>query len=136
MRTWARLADSNGEAPVFQYFFAREPRIPQRSYFRAYHAAEIAYVFDNLDAIDRTEHEAWDHKLADIMSAYWVNFAKTGQPNGEGLPWWEPFTVEDGAHQIFGDDVTGSEHLLKAQLDYTEASLKDLQNLDGELGSE
>lgn len=131
MREWARYAAANGESPVFQYYFTREPRTAQQTYFRAYHAAEIAYAFDNLGAVDRTEHEEWDHHLADIISGYWVNFAATGQPNGENLPWWEPFTVDDGAYQILGDDVTGGEHLLKPQLDYTAENLKDLQHLDG-----
>lgn len=131
MREWARYAAANGESPVFQYYFTREPRLAQQSYFRAYHAAEIPYVFDNLDAIDRTQHEAWDHELADIISGYWVSFAKNGNPNGTGLPPWEPFTVENGAFQVLGDAVTGGEQLLKLQLDYTAENLKDLQNLDG-----
>lgn len=136
MRRWARAATTNGDSPVFQYFFAREPRLAQRSYFRAYHAAEIAYAFDNLGAIDRTEHEPWDHELADIISGYWVSFATDGVPDGMGLPEWKPFTVDGGAYQHLGDEITGGEHLLKKQLDYTEAHLKDLQNLEGEKGSE
>ncbi len=44
----------------------------------------------------------WTYKLSDEMSSYWVNFAKTGDPNGAGLPRWEPFSRESG--KIMGLD--------------------------------
>lgn len=54
----------------------------------AHHSAEIIYVFNNLDirATRDWPYTAWDRKLADTMSSYWVNFARTGDPNGAGLP--------------------------------------------------
>jgi para-nitrobenzyl esterase len=35
------------------------------------------------------------------MVQYWINFAKTGDPNGEGLPQWSPFTVKDSKVMVF-----------------------------------
>ena len=64
------------------------------------HAAEIPYVFNNL-AAPRTfpdpssPHLASasekDRALAEQLSSYWVNFAKTGDPNGKDLPMWPRF---------------------------------------------
>ncbi|MBW7892580.1 MAG: carboxylesterase family protein, partial [Chitinophagaceae bacterium] len=44
-----------------------------------------------------------DHKLADVMSTYWANFIKTGDPNGKGLPGWEPYNVKNKVVMILGD---------------------------------
>ncbi|CCX38236.1 carboxylesterase [Clostridium sp. CAG:1013] len=43
--------------------------------------------------------EGCDWELAKAVSGYWANFVKTGDPNGEGLPRWEPYT-QDQKHPI------------------------------------
>jgi para-nitrobenzyl esterase len=48
----------------------------------------LGYVFKNLE-----EPQPKDAELSERMSSYWVNFAKTGDPNGSGLPEWQPFTI-------------------------------------------
>ncbi|HWA89079.1 MAG TPA: carboxylesterase family protein [Rhizomicrobium sp.] len=93
----------------------------------AYHAADIAYVFDNAD---RPLMSVWgdgkahanrpsatpresDIRLADIMSDYWVAFARTGTPHAPGLPPWGPFTQAGGRYMRFGDAAAEpSRHLL------------------------
>ena len=39
--------------------------------------------------------EKGDYELSERMVSYWTNFAKTGNPNGEGLPEWKPCTGSD-----------------------------------------
>jgi para-nitrobenzyl esterase len=118
MRTWARMAES-GDSPAYLYFFTREPIIPNRDFYGAFHAAEIYYAFDNLDKSDR-ENDKTDEALADAMSGYWVNFAANGDPNGEGLPEWPAYNAETEPYMELGDQVKLGHHLRKEQLDLHE----------------
>jgi para-nitrobenzyl esterase len=72
-------------APVWRYEFDLAPGGGHTS-----HAAEIAYVFgENRSAAGLS------------LRPYWVNFVKTGDPNGAGLAAWPRFTPDDGAHMAF-----------------------------------
>jgi para-nitrobenzyl esterase len=124
MRRWAQAATAHGASPVYLYYFTREPRTAARDFLRAYHAAEIAYAFDNLAAIPQTAHEEADHALAAAMSAYWVNFAKAGDPNGEGLPTWPQYERDNAPYLELGDTIRAGSDLLRAELDYTSGLLR------------
>ncbi|MBI3403743.1 MAG: carboxylesterase family protein [Acidobacteria bacterium] len=54
------------------------------------------------------------------MSSYWVNFAKTGGPNGKGLPAWTAYDADTEPYLEIGDPARMKGHLLKAQLDFLE----------------
>jgi len=86
---------------VFFYRFARVR--PGGAKLAAYHGAEIPYVFATADAW--LPGDATDAALSDLMQSYWVRFAKTGDPNGEGLPAWPVFDPEGEDHQLLGDEV-------------------------------
>lgn len=61
-------------------------------------------INDNLHTLARP-WEAIDQKIADVMSGYWANFAKTGNPNGDNLPKWNPYNKIDEKVMIL-DDIT------------------------------
>ena len=58
-----------------------------------------------------------DEKLSGMMQRYWVSFAETGDPNGEGLPSWPAHTEETDIHLEFGDRVITGSGLHRAECD-------------------
>jgi len=118
MRTWARMT-STGRSKAYLYFFSHVTPNPNSKYLGAYHASEIAYVFNNLNRQNAALQDV-DFKLADMMTTYWVNFATTGDPNGKGLPKWTTYSKDTEPYLDFGDVVQGKNHLFKDQLDFLE----------------
>lgn len=58
------------------------------------HATEIPFVFDTMAARYGKDLTDADRATAQAANAYWVNFAKTGNPNGNGLPEWPAYSAE------------------------------------------
>lgn len=101
--TWARLQSKTGKGKVFTYLFDELSPIsagPFHDPDGATHASEIGYVFGNLGP----DYSPADHALSERMGAYWTNFAKTGDPNGAGVPAWTPFTTASEQTLILGPD--------------------------------
>lgn len=72
---------------------------------RSTHCMEIPFVFNN--AIRHASMTGGGKDaviLADKMSGAWLNFARTSNPDAEGLPHWEPFSSKDGATMFFGNE--------------------------------
>ncbi len=124
MRSWARYTVDSG-ANAYLYFFTHVPPSPRAKELQAFHAAEIPYVFDVVPSSDPREagfaYTDVDRRLADAMSSYWVNFVKTGDPNGPGLPAWPRYDRSNEPYLEFGDTITTGTHLLKRELDFQEA---------------
>lgn len=90
MTRWGTLQARYGRAPAYIYYFAHQPAAPLKPCTYgcgAGHGAEIRYMFDNLDQ-DRRPWSQADRQVAAQMAEAWVNFARSGDPNGNGVPAW------------------------------------------------
>ena len=85
--TWAKLQAERRGSPVYAYWFHRPT---EQNPLGSPHGAEVAFVFGNEDA-RRTAWTEADRNLSRQLQAYWVNFARTGNPNGQSLPQWPQF---------------------------------------------
>ena len=117
MRAWARATGDSND--VYQYFFSHAPPVfrlyvPDRPELDlpdgqrgngAYHSGDLAYAFGNVGLVGIDWNDR-DRELSDQISQYWVNFATTGNPNGEGLPVWPKYDREHEAAIEFGTDGT------------------------------
>jgi para-nitrobenzyl esterase len=98
---WLEAQVQTGKAPVYRYFFALgspgDKNHPVSA--GAFHSDDIEYVFATLDSRPEAKWRPEDRTLSDQMGQYWTNFAKTGDPNGPGLPKW-PTYGEAGGWQV------------------------------------
>ncbi len=112
-REMARSITSAGNATYF-YQFTRNRFSPAAP---APHVAEVPYVFNNLNpSSSKTE----DLELADLISSYWVEFAKKGNPNNSNLPAWQAFNPDSETYQILDIEISSGESLHKDRLDALE----------------
>lgn len=107
---WVTLHGRPGKPPVYRYFYTR-PRPAMRPEkgtagpaAGAAHSAEIEYALGNLGTNDVYAWTADDHKVSETFQGYIVNFVKTGNPNGPGLPQW-PATNAGPDQQVLRIDV-------------------------------
>lgn len=95
-----RLAEFNRKTS-YVYEFSHVPTDkPGFPNYGAFHTADVPFAMGNLHTWIRP-WKPLDYEVEKTMSAYWVNFIKTGDPNGAGLPKWEPFNT--GKIQEIGD---------------------------------
>jgi para-nitrobenzyl esterase len=92
---WVQAHQATSDSAVYRYLFEQAPPMKTGPSKGAYHSAEIEFVFDNLAAKD-LPWTPQDYKLAKMMSSYWTNFAKTGDPSGRGLPKWPQYSKDSG----------------------------------------
>jgi para-nitrobenzyl esterase len=101
---WATSEAAKGKK-VYVYRFNRKvPATGELARYGAFHTGEVPYAYDNLKYGDRP-YEAADQQLATLISSYWANFIKSGDPNGNSLPKWPLY---DAKKQVMNFDVNAA----------------------------
>jgi para-nitrobenzyl esterase len=118
----ARLLISQGQ-PVYLYRFSYVAASVRGDWPGATHASDVPYVFDTVAARHGTKLSAQDEAIAQLMHAYWINFAKSGDPNGAHRTQWPLFNAARDELFNFTDRGAIVDHdPFKARLDLTERS--------------
>jgi para-nitrobenzyl esterase len=121
-------------APAYVFQFGYVPvAARERARYGAGHGSDIAFAFNTLNARwgAPPEPTAEEKELARIMNTYWVNFAKTGNPNGSGLPVWPIYDTKK--EEILDIDLDGKivakPDPRKARLDVIEKAFKNREKI-------
>jgi para-nitrobenzyl esterase len=116
---WAQDEVQTNGAPVYRYRFdlpaPPSDMHPEGRY--AFHSDELEYVFGTLDTRHGATWRPEDHTLSDQMMDYWTNFARTGDPNGKGLPHWPRYDATKELIYLDSDVTTGADKL-RAQYEF------------------
>jgi para-nitrobenzyl esterase len=96
-------AKAKQPAPVYVAWFGWQPPMFDGR-MRAFHCVDISFWFDNTDLMwSHTGGGARPRKLSKIMAGQLLQFMRTGQPNGPGLPTWPKYTPANGEVMILDD---------------------------------
>tara|TARA_R110002049_G_scaffold212090_3_gene383083 strand:- start:1425 stop:3032 length:1608 start_codon:yes stop_codon:yes gene_type:complete len=131
------FVEENQPVYVWQFGYI-PPAARERSPYGAGHGSETSFVFNTLNARwgaqgEPTEDEA---ELARIMNTYWANFAKTGNPNGNNLPEWPQYDIQQAEilNITLDGNVTSTPDPRKARFDVLEKAFKNRTRLQTRLG--
>ena len=94
--------------------------------YGAFHTAEVPYAYNNLQFVNRP-FQPVDHELAELMSSYWANFARTGNPSGKSLPEWPAFNQKTNMIMLLAEKSMAEPLPGKNRLDGLSAALKTNQ---------
>lgn len=118
-RIWEKAA-----LPVWQFRFGYVADSMRKQWPAAVHASEIPYVFNTVTARYGEKTTPQDRAVAQQMNQYWVNFARTGNPNANGLPTWNTYSSQkDNILFIPAAGATQTREIIdpwKARLDLVE----------------
>jgi para-nitrobenzyl esterase len=98
------------------YQFTRLPNTALARKLGVHHGIELAYVFGNM--ANSEGYNEIDRELSRKMMDYWVNFARTGNPNGKHLPYWPAYKSKSDLNLEFSGIIKTNKHLFKKKCDF------------------
>jgi para-nitrobenzyl esterase len=108
------------------YRFSRVPPSSRSAWGGAAHTSEVSYVFDNTFG-DSSQFEEIDRTVSGVMADAWVRFAKTGNPNGGGLPHWPAYRSPDYRLLDFGDAVTVRSNARSPEIEFFQRAFETMR---------
>jgi len=111
---WARSNSSDTYIYQYSYVPTDKPEFPN---YGAFHTSEVPFALHTLALWDRPWKQS-DYEVEKYMSAYWLNFVKTGNPNSEGLPEWKKYDAEEAVIMELGLKPETRPGLYKSELTF------------------
>jgi len=93
--SWSRTWRAHARSPVYGYLFDHLEPGPEAARWGVFHSSELSYVFGTLGAASPRHFTAVDRAISARLMRYWLDFVKTGDPNGAGLPSWPAMGAQD-----------------------------------------
>ncbi len=112
------IAGANEKSKAYLFQFTRRPGTAKGRQLGVFHGADLAYVFGNMKAEEGYVRD--DFSLSEAMMAYWVNFARTGDPNGKGLPVRPTYDAASDENIEFGDTIGVRKGLFAKECEFME----------------
>lgn len=102
---WSEVWSAHARSPVYGYLFDHLEPGSHSARWGIFHSSELPYVFGTLDAAPERHFTAADRELSARLMRYWVDFVRTGNPNGAGLPAWPAIGPRDPQVMALAGDV-------------------------------
>lgn len=110
---WSQVNDNQTYLYHFSHVPTDKPDFPN---YGAFHTSEVPYALHTLKLWDRPWQER-DYRMEKMMNAYWLNFVKTGNPNGVDLPEWKNYNRETGSIMEFNEGATLQSGMFKTEFE-------------------
>jgi len=115
---WANSNKHKSFIYEFSYVPTDKPGFPN---YGAFHTSEVPFALHTLNRWERPWKET-DFKVEKFMTAYWVNFVKNGNPNGNSLPEWKPFDKAHGNIMELGEQPVSTPGIFKSEFSFLEST--------------